>query len=339
MQILALKNKLRSFDFSKKPKDMGPIIEWVSTSVLVIFAAYVIAAISTSVMIPFVSPASKKRMVAAADFEHPRIEKLTNYRDFRAAVLNRNIFNSEGTLPDEPDPSEGAANAFDPNGICQKPTVNVELMGIISTGNPDTTLATIQEKGYTIADVYKAGDKIINQEQATIYSIEEDKVILNNNGVKECLELNTVKVLAAVAGSGTAMAATPGVGNSGSGGSSDSDNPGEQCPSSSSTSLESSYVEDALGPGFSKILEAGRLVPFHRENVMVGFKLIGVRGGSLWSRANLSSGDVITAVNGQSMAQPEKGFALYEALQADKAIRVEFLKAGKSPCILNVEIK
>ncbi|RYZ63801.1 MAG: hypothetical protein EOP09_17040 [Proteobacteria bacterium] len=292
-----------------------------------------IAAISTSVMIPFVSPTPKKRVVASSDYEHPRIEKLTNYRDFRNAVMARNVFNSEGTLPDEPDPSEGVANAFDPNGICQKPTVNVELMGIISTGNQETSLATLQEKGYTIADVYRAGDKIINQEQASIYSIEEDKVILNNNGVKECLELNTVKVLAAVAGSGTALANTP------SPAAGDSDNPAEQCPTSSSTSLESSYVEDALGPGFSKILEAGRLVPFHRDSAMVGFKLIGVRGGSLWARAALSSGDVITAVNGQSMAQPEKGFALYEALQADKAIRVEFLKSGKTPCILNIEIK
>lgn len=333
MAILALKTKLQGFDFGKKSKEINVILEVLGNSLIVMFAAYVLAAISTSVMIPFVGGGSKKHVVAGGDYEHPRIEKITNYRDFRTAVLARNIFNSEGTLPDEPDPSEGVANAFDPNGICQKPTVNVELMGIIATGNPETTLATIQEKGYTIADVYKTGDKIINQEQALIYSIEEDKVILNNNGVKECLELNTVKTFAkAVVGNSTALAATPTQG-------AQSDNPAEQCPPSSSTSLESSYVEEALGPGFSKILEAGRLVPFHRDNAMVGFKLIGVRGGSLWARANLGSGDVITAVNGQSMAQPEKGFALYEALQADKAIRVEFLKAGKTPCILNVEIK
>ncbi|RZA19673.1 MAG: hypothetical protein EOP10_19250 [Proteobacteria bacterium] len=331
MQVLALKNKFKKIDL-KKAKDIGPILDIVGNSIVIIFAAYVIAAIITSVMIPFIGGTPKKRLATNVTFEHPRIEKATNYRDFRNAVLARNIFNSEGILPEEADPSEGVANAFDPNGICQKPTVNVELMGIISTGNAETSLATIQEKGYTIADVYKAGEKIINQEQALIYSIEEDKVILNNNGVKECLELNTVKVLANAATGAPAKAGnTPDVAAS--------TDPAEQCPPSGSTSLESSYVEDALGPGFSKILEAGRLVPFHRENAMVGFKLIGVRGGSLWARANLGSGDVITAVNGQSMAQPEKGFALYEALQADKAIRVEFLKAGKTPCILNVEIK
>ena len=336
MQILALKTKFQKFDFSKKKvQHIGFILDISGTSLIVIFAAYFIAAISTSVMIPFVAGTGKKHLVASSDYEHPRIEKVTNYRDFRTAVLARNVFNSEGVLPEEPDPSEGVGNAFDPNGICQKTTVNIELLGIIATGNPETTLATIQEKGYTIADIYRAGDKIINQEQALIYSIEEDKVILNNNGVKECLDLNTVKVLAStLANGGTAMAATPIPG-----GGVESNDPAEQCPTSSSTSLESSYVEEALGPGFSKILEAGRLVPFHRDNAMVGFKLIGVRGGSLWARANLASGDVITAVNGQSMAQPEKGFALYEALQADKAIRVEFLKAGKTPCILNVEIK
>jgi type II secretion system protein C len=334
MQVLALKTKFQNFDLSKRTKDLGGLLGLLGDSIIIIFAAYILATILTSVMIPFVAGAPKKRQPSNAAFEHPRIEKSTNYRDFRNAVLARNIFNSEGAVPEEADPTEGVANAFDPKGICQKPTVNVELMGIIATGNAETTLATIQEKGYTIADVYRAGDKIINQEQALIYAIEEDKVILNNNGVKECLELNTVKVLAnAAAGS---SASKPGVEGAGV---VSTDDPAEQCPGSSSTSLEASYVEDALGPGFSKILEAGRLVPYHRENAMVGFKLIGVRGGSLWARANLSSGDVITAVNGQSMAQPEKGFALYEALQADKAIRVEFLKAGKTPCILNVEIK
>ena len=334
MQILSLKRKLQNLGLPKKGKDLFFLLEVVANSAMVLFLAYIFAAIITSVMLLFFSNVTQKhRSAAAQEYDHPRIEKLTNYRDLRKAVLARNIFNSEGILPDEPDPSETAGNSFNPEDKCQKPTVNVELLGIIATGNPETSLATIQEKGYTIADVYHAGEKIINQEQALIYSIEEDKVVLNNNGVKECLELNTVKVLASSSSSGSTPSAqaTPSSGGEG-------DGPAEQCPSGSA-SLESSYVEESLGPGFSKILEAGRLVPFHRDNAMVGFKLIGVRGGSLWSRANLGSGDVITAVNGVSMAQPEKGFALYEALQSDKAIRVEFLKAGKTPCILNVEIK
>lgn len=333
MQLESLKRKFESLGLAKKGKDLTFLLEILGNSTMVLFFSYFAASLAASATLLFFSNIGAKRRASAQEFEHPRIEKLTNYRDLRKAVLARNIFNSEGTLPDEPDPSEGVANAFNPNDKCQKPTVNVELLGIISTGNPETSLATIQEKGYTVADVYHAGEKIINQEQALIYSIEEDKVVLNNNGVKECLELNTVKVLAsAIASPGTANAATPPPVAA------EADGPAEQCPSGSA-SLESSYVEESLGPGFSKILEAGRLVPFHRDNAMVGFKLIGVRGGSLWSRTNLGSGDVITAVNGVSMAQPEKGFALYEALQSDKAIRVEYLKAGKTPCILNVEIK
>ncbi len=337
MQILPLKRKFEGLNLGIKikGKNLALLLDVLGGSTMVLLLSYFVASIATSVMLLFfANVGGKHHAVNPQEIDHPRIEKLTNYRDLRKAVLARNIFNSEGKVPDEPDPSEGVGNAFNPSDKCQKPTVNVELLGIISTGNAETSLATIQEKGYTVADVYRAGEKIINQEQALIYSIEEDKVVLNNNGVKECLELNTVKVLAtAIISSGTANAATPPPSSSG-----DGDGPAEQCPSGSAI-LESSYVEESLGPGFSKILEAGRLVPFHRDNAMVGFKLIGVRGGSLWSKANLGSGDVITAVNGVSMAQPEKGFALYEALQSEKGIRVEFLKAGKTPCILNVEIK
>lgn len=333
MQILEMKDKF--LNFWRSYEDVNRLIVQVaSRSALVLLIAYGLASIASSVALVFISDtAMKHRFKNKPEPERVRIGKETNFRDFRKIIVARNVFNATGAVPDEPDPSaEGsAADAFNPNAKCQKPTVNVELLGIIHTGSEATSLATILEKGYTIADIYKSGDRIVGQDQALIYTIEEGRVVLNNNGVKECLEINSLLTKAEGSAVVPVAAATPPPAVEGEAGAGD-------CPSGTVT-FESGVVEESLGPGFSKILETGRLVPYHRDNAMVGFKLIGVRGGSLWTKANLNSGDVITAVNGTSMAQPEKGFAIYESLQTDKQIRLEYLRGGKSPCNLSIEIK
>jgi hypothetical protein len=44
-------------------------------------------------------------------------------------------------------------------------------------------------------------------------------------------------------------------------------------------------------------------------------------------------------VNGTSMLQPEQGFAFYQALQEEREIRLEYLKNGKDPTTVTIEIK
>ena len=51
-------------------------------------------------------------------------------------------------------------------------------------------MATLQEKGYSEADIYREGEAIIGSEHATVARIERNRVVVNNNGVKECLELS-----------------------------------------------------------------------------------------------------------------------------------------------------
>ena len=238
------------------------------------------------------------------------IKNNINYRNLRKAVISRNVFNSEGEVPDESEKTETGETTtdtqFDENAKCQKTSLNVELVGTIYLGKNSESLATVKEKGYNIADIYKEGDQIIGQSGAFIHGIFPKKVVINNNGKKECLEFISKKSFASTS--------PPSIDMGGGGDEEDSDVP-PPASSGSTVVLESAYVEESLGPGFSKILEAGRLVPHKAEGKMIGFKLIGVKSGSLWQKAGLSSGDVLTSVNDVSMAQPDQGFAVYQALQ------------------------
>ena len=264
-----------------------------------------------------------------------------NYRTLRKVVTGRNIFNSTGELPDESasgGAGEGsnASSAFNRDAACNKTTLNIELLGLIyMQHNPDLSIATIQEKGIGYGDIYHAGDSIIGVDRAVVFEITQHQVIINNNGVKECLDLENIDQAVAKKFSGAAAAAAgaipvPGTAHPGEGGSS---------ADYHHFTLEPDYVEKSVGPGFGKILEAGRLVPYNKDNQMIGFKLINVEAGSIFTKIGLGSGDVITKVNDISMAQPDQGFALYQALQDSREIRVEYLKGGTSPTTLTIDIK
>jgi general secretion pathway protein C len=299
---------------------------------IVVFMSYLVASTLTAMTVNFFARMALETRRPGGD-SSKLISSLNdiNYHQLNSAVLERNIFNSDGEVPDETVEAAETQTAeeFNNNAPCRQPTLNVELIGIIYLGVTGDSLATIKEKGYNIADIYHKGDQIIGNDSAKIHDIEQDKVVVNNNGAKECLEL--LKKVQIGSEDDVISEDDPAV---------------EQRPSNTGGSggagqvtLQASYVEESLGPGFAKILETGRLVPVNEGGTMSGFKLISVRNGSLWKKIGLNNGDVLTGVNGTSMLQPEQGFAFYQALQEEREIRLEYLRNGKDPTTVTIEIK
>lgn len=311
----------------KNQERVWPVLAHSGKAAFVLFLSYLAASTLNVLSILFLAEAArdKPKADAGVSAKRPKLSSEINYTDLRKSVLERNIFSSTGELPEEAEPGEGgqAAGQFNENDVCHKSNMALALVGTIYLGPSGESLATIRESGYNEADVYRKGDKIIGNAQAVVHAIEHQKVILNNNGVKECLEVAPVKGIVINAPSGpAATGASPGGGSG-----------------TSHFVLENAYVEDALGPGFAKILDSGRLVPEIKDGQQVGFKLVGVKNDSLWRRIGLNNGDVITAVNGISMSQPDQGFAPYNALQDAREIRFEYRKGGTDPMTITVEIK
>lgn len=300
---------------------------------MVLFCSWIVASTGTSALIPVLGDAAMGGRPARGSLagKNPRVDNRMNYRDLRKDVLKRNIFNSKGEVPDEstPEVDTGAKPGdFNASAPCQKSGLNLELLGTIILGAGGGSLATVREKGYNIADIYRAGDVVHGNSQATVFAVEKNRVVINNNGVKECLEKK--KPRRGFASSSPSPPSRPPPADDGM---------EEEGGSASHFVLEQAYVEEALGPGFSKILESGRLVPHNREGKMRGFKLIGVKPDSLFRKVGLGSGDVITGVNNTSMTQADQGFTIYQALQDEREIRVDYLQKGKTPSTLTIEIK
>jgi general secretion pathway protein C len=190
------------------------------------------------------------------------------------------------------------------------------------------SLATVKDKAYSEADIYRVGDVIYGNEGATVAAVERQKLIINNNGAKECIDLDK-------GAPGAGSDGFPTAGGDGFGGV-----PNGAAGAGSEITLEAGYVEGELGPGFGKIVDAARLVPNTLDGGGInGFKIFAIKGGSLFARVGFQNGDIITRVNDTSMTQAEQGFALYQAFQDEKEVRIQLLRGGVTPLNITVRIK
>ena len=340
MNMLILEKIKNSVNLKPKAaKHINPkLVAFVKWSFMIVLFSHLSATILTSWMLGFfgkMSTSNSLPIPAVANAQAIKIQNTLNLRDVQNIVVERNIFNSEGKLPEESEANSaaGAGEQFDINAACRKPNLPIELTGVIYSGKNGDSLAIIQEKGYTEADIYRKGDAIIGNETAVIYAIDQYRVILNNNGVKECLDLSYgTEFIDAMSGNKNASK-TVSVGDPTKMGGGE-----EQCPPSV-ISVDGPYIEQNLGPGFAIILDQGRLIPHNEDNKMVGFRLISVKANSLWHKIGMYDGDVITNVNDVSMSLPDQGFMIYQALQDDREIRVQFKKKGTTPCSLTIQVK
>lgn len=93
-------------------------------------------------------------------------------------------------------------------------------------------------------------------------------------------------------------------------------------------SVDRKMLDKQLGD-LSKLQQEARVVPHYKDNSYQGFKLVGVRPGSLYRALGIRSGDVITAVNGNKIDSPNKALELFEQLKSSNNISVEIERRGQ----------
>lgn len=318
-------DRLKEFYASLKEK------EWFAGAksllircLFVCFVAYILASVIVSFIVPTLMQALNKsgpvQKTAADDGQSFSLKNSINYHEIRKAITDRNIFNRTGEFPPEAntdDKKDKKKDVFDKDAPCEASTLKVSLVGMIYLEGDRKSVAIIKEEGYESSDIYAEGDFIIGNESAQIVNILRSQVVINNNGVKECLDLKL--------GHGTEQQALvrPSEGAS---------------PESTEVSLDAKYVTGELGEGFGKIIQAARLVPNIVNNVVNGFKMFGIQPGSILEKAGFKENDVITQVN-SVVLEAEKGFALYQALRDEKVVRVNILRGGKTPTMIVIKIK
>ena len=78
-----------------------------------------------------------------------------------------------------------------------------------------------------------------------------------------------------------------------------------------------------------KLSRQARVIPHYRGGKPKGFKLVGVRPGSLYSHIGVRSGDILKSVNGEGITSPTKALELFEKLKSSDSVTVEIERRGK----------
>jgi general secretion pathway protein C len=236
----------------------------------------------------------------------PNLKSRTEY----GPITDRNIFNSDGLIPNPLSAPEGEMMAD--NGPAVKSQLPLNLIGTIVHVNPAKSVATIQLKTNNLVIPYLPNDQIENI--ATLIRVERRKAIIRNT---ENSRLEYIEIPEDGKVSFAKKAVTPA--------------PGVFSQQGDTIAIKRSDLNNYL-KNLPDLLQQATAVP----NIVPGsggevdgFKMLGIETNSVFSQIGLKVGDVLKGVNGEKVNSPAKAMELYNSLRNEGHIELEIERDGK----------
>ena len=183
------------------------------------------------------------------------------------------------------------------------------LIGTVS-GQASHAFAIIKIPAEKQQMLYRTGDMV---GPAEIVRIERNRVILNNAGRQEMLEVAFDAPSLASAGKRGSGAYVP---------------KGIKKVSANRYILDRKEV-DRLSGDMSQFMTQVRVVPNIVRGKASGYKLMNVKRGSLVESVGLQNGDIVKEINGKPIDKPEAAFGAYQQLKDDGRFVIEIERKGK----------
>jgi general secretion pathway protein C len=216
--------------------------------------------------------------------------RITDY----AIITRRNIFGAKPKSASKT-PVKASTSSFD-----------VRLVAT-SIGDGSTPFAIIEDTKKKEQEIFELNENVFGQ--ARLVAVLETSVSLDRNGKVEVLEL--------AEGDGSA-----GAPSTSSGGITAIDD------NQTEFSIPEAELENALG-NLPQLLSQARAVPYFRNGKSIGMRLFAIRRGSMYEKLGLKNGDILKAVNGNSMSDPAQALKLFEQLKNERNIDATLERAGK----------
>jgi len=198
-----------------------------------------------------------------------------------------------------------------------KTGLRVRLIGTLVANRVEWSMASVEDVGSHEATVYMVGDPL---QGAEVMEIERLRVIINNNGRKEFIDLEPgsgeIAVSAAPHPAVAANAPPPSVTGS-----------AIRAVSEDTYEVPKDEVNKALS-NLNDIAMQARIVPAFKDGVANGFKLFSIRPDSLYTKIGIQNGDVIKRINGFDINSPDKALEVYSKLKESSRIEIEIDRNG-----------
>jgi general secretion pathway protein C len=234
-----------------------------------------------------------------------------------STVISRNIFSSDGTIPDALLPAGQEAK---PNNQQDLPPVlsnlPLGLVGTIVHSNPEKSIANIELRGKNQVLAYRP--KMDIEKIATLIRVERNKIIIRNtnNQRLEFLEMKSTSKL----NFSSAKAAPPATSAAG----------GEvQQLGQNRFQIKRADVLKYTS-NMADVLQQAAMAPKRNATGEIeGFKFLSIQPGSIYTQLGFQNGDVIKGVNGEPVDSPAKAMELYNQLKTSNNIKMKVERDGR----------
>ncbi len=238
---------------------------------------------------------------------------------------------------------EAAAEEVGDGTPCPASDIAMNLVGTMVSDHPDWSIAILHNPSTDKTEFVRTGAQILAQ--ADVTRIERNRVFLNRNGNTECLRPGGADAATAaatrarpaaraaarrparpqpVAQSAAPAAAAPaqqtiqqrirtGVRRTGAG----------------EYSINRETLTEVLRDPAAMRDQQPQVSPFFEDSQAAGYRLDGIRSGSMFSAIGIRNGDVIRAVNGQTVDSPARAMQLYESLLTQGRVELEVQRQGR----------
>lgn len=246
-------------------------------------------------------------------------------REWAGTVNNRNLFNSTPPEPEEyadAGPKEESDNG-DLSGMprpwdpCKESESSIGLSATMVAEPAEWSFAVLDDGENDEERLMRAGQKVAD---FTLAAIQRERVVLAKGGAFECVVLGEKKKAP------KRPSRSPSVGKSTSKSGKIKD--GITKTGANSYQIDREMLNEQLDD-LSSLSKGARVIPHYRDGRPQGFKIVGVRPGSLYSHIGVRSGDVLKGVNGEEITSPNKALELYEQLKNSENVNVEIERRGR----------
>lgn len=262
---------------------MGRYLSWLANAGLFTLCCFLVASTANTVLAAWFAPApGDAASVAAAP---PATGAPSS--DIQT-ILARNLFNASLLAP------AGPAEAPDELDNLEATSLPLVLLGTYNaTNDPDDSWAAIEDKETQEHLVLRIRDQVKGG-KATVTRIERKRIVLDEGGKLRVLEIDE----------GDADAPRAPVRLAGRGARRTAAAPMRRRPPRTPPTAPPD-TSSARNP--AQLLAGGRPMPKYEDGQMVGFSVSNIEPGSLYERAGIQEGDLITEVNGVELNDPQQG--------------------------------
>ena len=240
-------------------------------------------------------------------------------------VLDRNLFNQESSAL-ELDPKDDAEY----KGSLRKTRLPLRLVGTVYGSDPYSGIAMIEDTNSKTVTSFVVDSWIAKN--VRIHQILRARVVFDNNGIMEYLEQETKELVRRKRGAGSGLSMMSSVSTQMPGPSkgriSEFKEEGYEF-SDGKIQMTESYKNKLLTRDFTKVLQDMKADPFMKGKKLVGFKLSRIRKDSIYEKAGLADGDIVTEINGVELTSVSQAISVLQAARNSNRLEATIIQDGQ----------